>query len=170
MRRVLTFLSMATAALMSSAAQAQPQPQLPVPPGAIVFTAALSGANEAPPVAATGAGGTATIVYNPAAQEVSYRIDVYNLPTGVTAAHFHAGGPGVSGPVVVNFTVVANTSNDFAIVGTARAADVVARAAQGVNSWDDFIQALTLGQIYINVHSQANPGGELRGQVVRRVP
>ncbi len=73
----------------------------------------------------------------------------------------------MAGPVVVNFTVVPNISNDFAISGTASATDLVPRAAQGINSWEDFVQALMLGNIYMNVHSTANPGGELRGQVIR---
>jgi hypothetical protein len=129
------------------------------------FTALLSGANEVPGVV-NGAGGTATVTLDLATRTVTYRVDVYNMPSGTTASHFHAGGPGVSGPVVVNFTVQPNISNDFSISGTATSADLVARQAQGINSWDDFIQALTLGQIYVNVHSTANPGGEIRGQVV----
>jgi hypothetical protein len=118
------------------------------------------------PGIASGAGGTATVSLDTATRTVTYRVDVYNLPSGNTAAHFHAGGPGVSGPVVVNFTIQPNVSNDFSISGTATAADLVPRQAQGINSWDDFVQALTLGQIYINVHSAVNPGGEVRGQVV----
>jgi len=102
-----------------------------------------------------------------ATQVVTYRIDVYNMPVGTTASHFHVGAAGVAGPVVVNFTVPANISNDFAIVGTASAADLTVRAPQGINSWEDFLQALLLGNVYMNVHSTANTGGEIRGQVVR---
>ena len=104
---------------------------------------------------------------NTATNDVAYKFDLYNLPTGTTAGHFHAGAPGVAGPVVVNFVVPAAISNDFGISGTAKAADLVPRAAQGINSWDDFIQALLLGQVYANFHTQANPGGEIRGQVIR---
>ena len=129
------------------------------------FTAQLSGSNEVPGVV-TGAGGVATITLNTATQAVTYRVDVYNMPSGTTQAHFHASGPGVAGPVVVNFTVQPNISNDYAISGTATAADLVPRQAQGINSWEDFIQALVLGQVYVNVHSSVNPGGEIRGQVV----
>jgi hypothetical protein len=129
------------------------------------FTAQLSGANEVPGVV-TGAGGTASVTLDTVTREVSYRVEVYNMPSGTTQAHFHVSGPGVSGPVVVNFPVVANISNDYAITGTATAADLVPRTAQGIGSWDDFIQALTLGQVYVNVHSAVNPGGEIRGQVL----
>lgn len=157
MRQVLSLMGAAALVVMAGAVSAEAQ--------TLNFTAHLSGANEVPGVV-NGAGGTATISLNTATRVVTYRIDVYNMPSGTTAAHFHAGGPGVSGPVVVNFTVAAGISNDFAITGTATSADLVPRTAQGVGSWDDFIQALTLGQIYVNVHSAANPGGEVRGQVV----
>jgi len=142
--------------LVSSQAQAQ----------TINFTAALNGGNEVPGVS-TGSVGTGTVSVNLATQVVTYRIDVYNMPVGTTASHFHVGAAGVAGPVVVNFTVAANISNDFAITGTASAADLTVRAANGINSWEDFIQALLLGNVYMNVHSTANPGGEIRGQVIR---
>jgi|SwirhirootsSR2_FD_contig_81_22782_length_579_multi_2_in_0_out_0_1 hypothetical protein len=158
MRRVLTLLSIAAVALMASAVQAQAQ--------TYTWTANLSGSNEAPPVAATGSGGRATVTYDAATQTGTYSIDVYNLPTGVTASHIHAGGPGVSGPVIINFTVANGTSNDFRISGTFKASDVVARPAQGVNNMDDALAAMLLGEAYVNVHSQANGGGEIRGQLV----
>jgi hypothetical protein len=129
------------------------------------FRAALHGGNEVPGVT-TGSAGTATVTLDQATGAVSYRVDVYNMPAGTTAAHFHVGAPGVAGPVVVNFTVVTSISNDYAIAGTATATSLVPRAAQGINSWDDFLQALMLGNIYVNVHSTANPGGEIRGQVL----
>jgi hypothetical protein len=156
MRRLSLAIAGLFVFLVSTQAQAQ----------TINFTAALSGGNENPGVV-TGSVGTGTASINLATQVVTYRIDVYNMPVGVTASHFHVGAPGVNGPVVVNFTVVPNTSNDFSISGTASATDLTARAAQGINSWEDFVQALLLGNIYMNVHSTGNPGGEIRGQVVR---
>jgi hypothetical protein len=153
-------LSLALAGLFVLALSAQAQAQT------INFTAALHGGNENPGVS-TGAVGTGTVSLNLATQVVTYRIDVYNMPVGTTASHFHVGAPGVNGPVVVNFTVPAGISNDYAISGTASASDLTARAAQGINSWEDFIQALLLGNIYMNVHSTANGGGEIRGQVIR---
>ena len=157
MQRVITLAMAGVFALMIST-QAQAQ--------VINLTAALSGGNEVPGVV-TGAAGTATVSLNQATGVVTYRIEVYNMPVGTTAGHFHVGAAGVSGPVVVGVTVATNISNDYAITGTASATDLTQRAAQGINSWEDFLQALVLGNIYINVHSTANPGGELRGQVVR---
>lgn len=157
MRRVLSLAGATALALLVGSASAEAQ--------TMRFTALLSGANEVPGIA-SGSGGTATVTLNTATRAVTYRIDVYNMPSGTTQAHFHVGGPGVAGPVVVNFVVQPNISNDFSISGTATSADLVPRQAQGIGSWDDFIQALVLGQVYANVHSTVNPGGEVRGQVL----
>jgi len=159
MRRVLSLVIAGAFTLLFSA-QAQAQ--------TLTFTATLSGSNEAPPVAATGAGGFATVTLDLTAQTLSWVVDVFNLPSGVTAGHIHAGGVGVAGPVVVNFTVPTSASNDFRITGSARPADVVARQPQGVNTWEDLVQAMMTGHTYVNVHSQVNPGGEVRGQLVQQ--
>jgi hypothetical protein len=77
------------------------------------------------------------------------------------------GGPGAAGPTVVNIAFPASISNDFRLTGSATATNLLARADQGIRSWEDFGQSLLGGQIYINVHSANNPGGEVRGQVIR---
>ena len=41
------------------------------------------------------------------------------------------------------------------------------RAAQGINTIDDAIQALTGGNCYVNIHTSNNPAGEIRGQLIR---
>ena len=157
MQRVLTLAMAGVFALLVSA-QAQAQ--------TINFTAALSGGNEVPGVS-TGAAGTATATLNATTGVLTYRVEVYNMPVGTTAGHIHVGAPGVAGPTVINFTVSTGISNDFAITGTATSAELTLRAAQGIGSWDDFQQALLLGNMYVNIHSTNNPGGEIRGQIVR---
>ena len=156
MRRVLSILFAGALVLLGSAAQAQAQN--------ITCTAALSGGNEVPGIA-NGAGGNATVTMNVAAGTIAYVVNVFNMPTGTTASHIHAGSPGVGGPVVINFVITPNISNDYAITGTATVADLVARPAQGINSMEDVAQMLAASQAYVNVHSTANPGGEIRGQL-----
>lgn len=159
MRRALTLAMAGLFVLLVSAVQAQAQ--------TVTWTANLHGGNEVPGVV-TGSAGTATVTWNTSTKTGTYRVDVYNLPVGVTASHIHAGAAGVAGPVVVNFTVVANTSNDFGFSGTFACSDVVPRAAQGINSCEDFEQMMLLDNGYVNVHSTANPGGEIRGQLARQ--
>lgn len=158
MRRAL-FVTMAGLFALAVSATAQAQ--------TITLTAALHGGNENPGVL-TGSAGTATVTWNLATKAGTYRVDVFNMPVGTTASHIHVGAQGQNGPVVINFTVPAGgISNDFGLVGTFACSDVVPRAAQGINSCEDFEQALLLGNTYVNVHSTANPGGEIRGQLTR---
>lgn len=88
----------------------------------------------------------------------------FNLVTGVvtggvtltginaTLAHIHNGIAGTNGPVIVDFLQTAGNPNRWEV----EAGDVL--TAEQVN-------ALLAGQLYVNVHSAANPGGEIRGQV-----
>jgi len=132
------------------------------------FTANLSGDQETPaPGVLTGAFGTASVTMNLGTGTLSWSIDVFNMPSGTNNAHFHVGGPGLAGPTVVNIAFPQQISNDYNLSGTATAANLTVRGDQGIRSWDDFIQSLLGGQIYINVHSNVNAGGEIRGQVVR---
>ena len=155
-RAVLLLAAFILVGTTAGAAQAQ----------TIRFTAALSGANETPGVI-TGAFGNATVTLDTGTQTVTWNIDVFNLPSGINNAHFHVGGPGVAGPTVVNIGFTANQSNDFNLSGSATASNLLVRGDQGIRSWDDFMQALQGGQLYINIHSAVNPAGEIRGQVIR---
>ncbi len=135
------------------------------------LTATLTGAGESTPTTPalnTGAFGDATVVVDVAAQTVTYTVRVFNLPSGVTASHIHAGATGTAGPVVVNFALVANSSNDFGFTGVVRFVDFVLRPDQGIRSSDDMMQAILGGNSYVNVHSTVNPGGEIRGQLTLR--
>jgi CHRD domain len=154
-------LSLAIAGVFALAFSAQAQAQT------VTITTTLHGGNENPGVV-TGSAGTATVTWNTVTKAGTYRVDVFNMPVGTTASHIHVGAPGVNGPVVINFTVPpGGISNDFGLTGTFGCTDVVARAAQGINSCEDFEQAFMLGNTYVNVHSTANPGGEIRGQLSR---
>jgi hypothetical protein len=127
--------------------------------------AKLTGGDEAPTTVNSGAFGTATVTVNAATGEVTYNIRVWNLPTGVVAAHFHVGAEKTPGPVIINIPVPTGASNEFTLSGTVNVSEFVARPDQGIRSADDALQAILGENTYLNVHSQANPGGEIRGQV-----
>ena len=157
MSRTMKCLIAAGALLLGASAQANAQ--------TIRLTAVLSGSNEVPAIVVTGATGTAEVFVNLAAQTVTYDVDVFNLPSGAVGGHFHVGGPGAGGPVVVDLAPPANISNDFSLNGTVSPSALRVRAEQGIRTWEDFIQALIGGQVYVNIHSAVNPGGETRGQL-----
>jgi hypothetical protein len=159
MKRVLTTLALTAAALSAGAASAAAE--------TFTLTANLTGSEETPaPGLNTGAFGKATVIVDTGARTISYRVDVFNLPSGVTASHIHVGGVGTAGPVIVNFAPPISASNDFAYAGTVPEAQWVLRAEQGIRSGDDVIQAILGGNTYVNVHSTVNAAGEVRGRLV----
>jgi hypothetical protein len=113
------------------------------------FRAKLDGTQQVPPVTTQGAG-TATVTLNTVKKTVSYRITFHKLSGPVTMAHFHGpADPGANAGVAVPLTGKLTTP----IRGTATLTD-----AQ--------IADLEAGKYYLNLHTAADPNGEIRGQVV----
>ena len=132
------------------------------------MVATLNGASEATQTANgvnTGSFGDATVVVDLGARTISYTVRVYNLPSGVTVSHIHVGAALTTGPVIVNFAPPVNVSNDFSYSGVVKDTEVVLRPEQGIRSADDAFQSILGGNAYVNVHSAANPAGEIRGQL-----
>jgi hypothetical protein len=138
---------------------------VPVSAQTFTLTANLHGGEETPAVIVTGAFGTATVTVNMTTRTISWVVDVFNLPSGVTAGHIHVGAPGAGGPTMVNFTVPSPASNDFRISGSATESGITLRPDQGIRSADDAFQAILGGNTYVNIHSAVNGGGEIRGQL-----
>jgi hypothetical protein len=158
MRR--TFLYGLMTALLVAGATTAPRAQ----GGRQTLVAVLSGGSEAPTPVNTGAHGKAVITIDPAAGEVTWEIDVFNYPTGLTASHIHVGSPGTAGPIIIDFAPTAiGVSGPFRLAGSTRS--FVARPERGIRSMEEAMMAIAAGNAYVNVHSQANPGGEIRGQL-----
>jgi hypothetical protein len=159
MRRLIGTFMLAAAACAATATSAAAQ--------TFTLTAALTGSEETPaPGNNTGAFGNATVTVDLGARTVAYRVEVFNLPSGVTASHIHVGGPGTTGPIIVNFAPPLTASNDFSYAGTVPQGEFLMRGDQGIRSADDVFQAILGGNTYVNVHSQVNPAGEIRGRLV----
>ena len=131
----------------------------------ITVRAMLGGGNEVPGISAA-AHGEAVVTVDRSAGTIDYEVNIFNLPTGIVAAHIHSGTAGVNGPIVINFPVAAvGQSGAFQLKGSARASELIARPEAGVRSFEDVAFAIASGATYVNVHTQANPGGEIRGQL-----
>ena len=117
--------------------------------GSNVFAAdvkvTLSGANEVPPVT-TSATGDGTISV---ADDGAVSGSVTTKGVQGTAAHIHMGAAGKNGPVIVPFTKDGDTY----------------KAPAGAKLTAEQMTAFKAGELYFNVHSAANPGGELRNQL-----
>ncbi|HVP59272.1 MAG TPA: CHRD domain-containing protein [Myxococcaceae bacterium] len=127
-----------------------------------VKTFALTPGEEVPPCAAAGAGaqGSGNVTVSPDESSLTATVSYSGLSGPATAAHIHAGKPGVAGPVVLPF------SGDLTspINKTFTAADYV--AAQGAPAdFAGFVQALKSGGAYVNLHTAACKPGEIRGQI-----
>jgi hypothetical protein len=102
---------------------------------------------------------------NVQAGTIDWQLQIFNLPSGATAGHIHVGADGVAGPTLLNFPIPPTISNDFALSGTFTSADLTLRPEQGIRSFQDCVQAILGGTTYVNVHTQVNPAGEIRGQL-----
>jgi len=118
----------------------------------IHFTVPLSGGEQVPPVDTAGKG-TATITYDPATRVVTWTVTYNDLTGPATMAHFH--GPaekGKNGPVVV---WLSKQGSQATSPFSGEATLTPEQAAQ-----------FMAGDWYVNVHTQAHPAGEIRGQVM----
>jgi CHRD domain len=132
----------------------------------VQMVAKLSGGNETPNKVLTGAFGSAECAVDVPRGTIACNGTVYNLPSGATAGHIHVGANDVAGPVVCAAEVTPNVSNDFTFTISCDASKIILRPDQGIRSYDDFVQSVVGENTYINIHSAANPGGEIRGQLL----
>jgi hypothetical protein len=158
MRTLLSACALALAAILSAQ---------PASAQTISMVAMLTGGDENP-IVLTGAVGTAELQIDPVAREIEVTIRVFNLPTGSTAGHIHAGPRGINGPVVVDFPIPTGRTGDFSLTFRVGPNSMRAQPAVGVVTMDDVIQTITGGGGYVNIHSTTNPGGEIRGQLMLR--
>ncbi len=113
-----------------------------------VFT--LSGDQEVPPVQ-TDAYGQGYVLYDSSNGALTLNTWVWNLTA--TAAHIHHAEAGLNGEIVVSWERSADNEGAWQLPeGT----------ILGVNE----ITALQTANLYINIHTEANPDGEIRGQIL----
>jgi hypothetical protein len=112
------------------------------------FTAKLDGASEVPPTTSTGTG-TAMVTLDKASKTLTWTVTYAGLTGAPAAGHFH--GPAAAGAnagVVVPLTIGPSPIKGSAVLTDAQIADLEA------------------GKWYVNIHTAANKGGEIRGQVM----
>jgi hypothetical protein len=112
--------------------------------------ATLDGKSEVPPNTSTGTG-TADIDYDKATKKLTWKLTYQGLSGPATAGHFH--GPAEPGKNAGVAVAIPNATSS-PVEGSATLTD--AQAAD-----------LEAGKYYVNVHTAANPGGEIRGQVTK---
>ena len=134
------------------------------PSDTTIFTVQLSPLNEVPPVsnAEASARGTAVITVHKAANTIDFSVSLNSFPTtsALTAAHIHPGAAGSNGTVLVgtgltagNAPSLASGSATFSFTGVSTSADNITNILAAPQNF------------YFNVHTTANGGGVMRGQL-----
>jgi hypothetical protein len=113
------------------------------------FTAKLDGASETPPNDSAGKG-SASVTLDTASKVLNWKVAYSGLSGPATMAHFH--GPAPVGKA--------------AGVAVPLRGDMASPIAGMTTLTDSQIADLEAGQWYVNVHTAAHPGGEIRGQVL----
>jgi hypothetical protein len=112
----------------------------------LTYVATLSGANEVPANAST-ATGSATLIYNTDTR--IFTLSVTHTIAAPTAGHIHKAAVGIAGGVIYPFaSPVSPVSYTSGVLDAAKEADLY----NNLN--------------YVNIHTAAFPGGEIRGQLL----
>ena len=115
----------------------------------VIFAATLTGAQEAPNPTPSTATGNATLTFNTTTK--IFTITVTHDIAAPTNGHIHKGAIGVGGPPVFPFTTFTSPINfTSAALNAAEEAD------------------LNAGLYYVNIHTDAYQGGEIRGQLIKQ--
>jgi hypothetical protein len=120
------------------------------PASAETFKVTLDGKSEVPATTST-ATGTADVDYDAATKKLTWKLTYSGLTGPATAAHFH--GPAEAGKNAGVKVPIANATSS--------------PAEGSATLTDEQAADLLAGKYYINVHTAANPGGEIRGQVTK---
>jgi CHRD domain len=160
----------ATAAPPSSAEQQNQTEAAPAPAAQQEqqtqdYDANLTGSMQVPPVT-TNATGLAELELNDDGDEISYDIQVEDIE-GATQAHIHQGSEGENGDVVVSLFNSSEPTdvNDGTLEDGDFTSEDFVGPLQGQNM-SALVELMDNGQSYVNVHTEANPDGEIRGTIV----
>jgi Cu/Zn superoxide dismutase len=117
------------------------------------FTAKLSGNNEVPPLTTT-ATGLAQFQLSSDGNQLSYTLNAKNL-NNFMMAHIHQGKPGEMGQPVAMLSM-----------GNGKITSADLQGPLAGKQMSDLVSIMKNGGAYVNVHTQQNQNGEIRGQIL----
>jgi hypothetical protein len=126
-----------------------------IPSGLEVYVATLNGANERPTAVTSTA--TATAIITVLGNTISWKVDVTSAIDSVIAGHIHRGVADSAGAVVQS---LAPTPTGIGFTGTVANGSAIPP--------DSVITLMRAGKAYVNIHTRAHTGGEIRGQLVKQ--
>ena len=129
------------------------------------YHANLEGSQQVPPVK-TSASGQASFQYHENKMQISYRLNIKSIQR-FFVAHIHLGRRGTNGPIIAPLysgsPSISITQGQ--IMGSIGQSDLTG-PLEG-QSVADLAEQMTAGNTYVNVHTEQNPDGEIRGQIIR---
>ena len=128
------------------------------------FKIDLSGNEEVPSVN-TPAKGEAKFTLSSDGKVLSYTLDVRDIENPVSA-HIHFGQPGKNGPPIAN--IFSGPKREGKVRGNISQASLTANDLKGDfkgKSINELVELIKSGDVYVNVHTDAYPDGEIRGQI-----
>ena len=134
-------------------------------PGVQEFDAILTSAAEVPPVQSS-ASGFAELEVEEGSDNMEYGIIAINIDK-VTKAHIHQGSSSEAGPVVA--TLFNPSTPTGPMTGELTVGSITSANLEGPlqgKQLSDLIALMQNGQAYVNVHTEQNPDGEIRGTIV----
>jgi hypothetical protein len=125
------------------------------------FTASLSGSQEVPPNTSTAKGWA---WFKPMGDTVWYKVNVTGVDK-VSMAHIHSGKTGANGDPIAMLQIEKSTGpiNGTLAQGNITSSDLMGTLAG--KSISDLVSKMQSGETYVNVHTESNPNGEIRGQI-----
>ena len=127
------------------------------------FKAILSG-SESVPAVETMAKGDATFTLIKDEEALTYYVTVSDIEN-VTAAHLHIGKQGENGAPVA---LITNEKKYGKFSGTLAEGTITKKELMGTmagKSVEDLFKQIKKGNVYLNVHTDKYPNGEIRGQI-----
>jgi hypothetical protein len=127
------------------------------------FAANLTGQQEVPPVDTQASGEAIFVPRMPINETIDYYANATGIQ-GVTQGHIHSGVQGENGPIVVTLFNFDSPQNAVSQNGST-AANNLEGPMQG-KTIPELIAAMKNGSTYVNFHTEQNPNGEIRGQLM----
>lgn len=125
--------------------------------GPVAYAAELRGTNEVPPSGASSFG-SAFVTFDPFNNNLTWEVNTSGIASP-KLSHIHRGAAGVNGPVIINF------ATDATQIANGRTKGTISVATLGASDLTALASAATASGYYVNVHSDAFGGGEIRGQL-----
>jgi hypothetical protein len=133
----------------------------------MIFSAYLSGDKETPP-AKSSSTGQITLRVNNRQKALDYRLNVWN-GKNIVSAHLHCGAAGGGGPVIAPLFSSSSVDSEGTLATGTITFGMLSNANCNppIKDLGNLVDSMKSGDIYANIHTTANPDGEIRGQLAQ---